>query len=394
MTIERRERRPYSLEPISRRAYAERDMNVLRLAFPLYKRNPQLHITQAVQMTGLTSLQIQHFLGAPHESLLSEPIPRLDATNGAFNQSLELTEDEVGSFAFTRALLTAGFITHDITYWESLHSLYTEHDRVLPEPFADKLRLEAFLKAMRVTKHGNIDLLEQYREIATSSPISPARAEYIQEEEQFIIAKAGSIFIRIFSLWQQGKTAREIQEATGFSPMQIHNALGNARLKGKIPHPTEEEKFQRWRRANPNLSPSPRKGKPQSVEHTLHVVEGRKGKLTSTERALIVLTAKARKVIRDRNKVSLSEFYDANHKLFRMKHGDRRFLETIYAAWICRLDERDFSNAIEMKKRSFVELKDVIRIYQQVDPGIFYRRQKDIAFIADTIIGKNKKEKE
>lgn len=188
------------------------------------------------------------------------------------------------------------------------------------------------------------------------------------------------VFNAVFPLWKEGKTAKEIEALTGYKPGQTYNALASARRRQEIDTPSPKEKYTRWKNSNAE-KPSPKKGKLQSVNLTLRVAEGTKGKkLTPLEREHIRLTNTARRVPIDRGRRTLAAFFATNQVPLRVRHRDKRFLEMYYAARLC-FDDKDLPNPREVRQRSFVRVADVVRIYEQVDPKVFERRKDDIAFI-------------
>lgn len=186
------------------------------------------------------------------------------------------------------------------------------------------------------------------------------------------------VFDVIYPLWLEGKTPADIQSATGCTPMQIHNALGNARNRGILPRPNAEETYQRWYKANEG-KPSPKKGQLQSVELTLQAAEGVKAApLTDLERELIILAAVARRVPIHRERPTLLELYSESNRILKVRTGDKRFLEIFYAVRVCLYDT--YLAPLE-QEAPVVNSRDMTGIYDQTDPDIYRRRRKDIDFI-------------
>lgn len=355
------------------------------LLLPLYMRDPFLSPLEAVEMTGLTSKQVHRFRTDHMPAITDEERPKVLARILARRNHIRwhgFTQDELDSFAFVRGLLDRGLITEDTTYWDRLHSLHARQQIPLPEVFAQRLRSEVFLRAIQDVKEGKVGLLEQYNTVVAFVNTNEEQSQRMKEEEEFITSQVGYIFVRVFPLWQQGLSAPEIADITSFTPRQIRKTIENARHK-KIPRPTVEETRARITRGVLVTGrSSSRAGDIRSAEEIIRQMETYYGReLTEIEKEKIGLSVVARQVPLDRKRVTLAQLFAASNRHIANEVHERPFLEMVYAARICRLDELEFADPAKIRASSFIEMKDVIRIYEQIDPGIFDRRKDDISFI-------------
>lgn len=144
--------------------------------YPLFLRG--LPTESIVQITGLSRSKVSACLGRcrrggfvnrPQTSEERAEIHRIAHPVGVSRDSGDkkhgkriYTAQEMNAFVFARSLQEAGFITTDLTNWQRLHQLYDLHRRKLPDSFADKLRLEVFLRARMMVQEGDKSLLMTY----------------------------------------------------------------------------------------------------------------------------------------------------------------------------------------------------------------------------------------
>lgn len=104
------------------------------------------------------------------------------------------------SLLFARGLVAAGLYSDDLSNWNELHRIYAEHERQLPDDFADELRLEAFSYATSQASGGNQNLLTQYCNLGRN--IDPDWFSMsLTTEEQFIRDRLPCNLSRPFDDW-------------------------------------------------------------------------------------------------------------------------------------------------------------------------------------------------
>lgn len=185
----------------------------------------------------------------------------------------------------------------------------------------------------------------------------------------------------VLPLLQEGKTLPEVSESTGLTYWQISNVRERARARGELPHPTPEETKSLRSRLLKGRS-SRNNGIIQSLETLLRLREKRLSReLTPLEEEQTRLLVIARHIPRDRRVLTMIEFYQSHHRKPPGEGRNKAFLELFYAARLC-IREKGYLQRPK-DTQPFVEMSDVCRIYEQVDPGIFTRLDKEITFIRE-----------
>ncbi|MCL4419894.1 hypothetical protein M1146_07440 [Patescibacteria group bacterium] len=133
-------------------------------------------IEEICQITGFERTQIQDLRDALRDSkvaALKKPTREEESKtkSAAYHYRRKIksqggyTPVQMNSFALARELNNAGFFTDDLTIWNELKRSYQERD--LPQDFADRLRLEAYIKAAADFREGNQAKLNEYVRITT-----------------------------------------------------------------------------------------------------------------------------------------------------------------------------------------------------------------------------------
>lgn len=183
-----------------RRESSEKREHVWLMAYSLYKREPFLPVVEAMPMTGCTHHQLERFLSTQRTAVndpLLTPTPEQTSKTKSRSQTIKwrgFTQDELSDFAFVKQALTSGVITEDTKNWYLLQRVYRKHRRDLDFSFAEKLRLETFLKAVSSAVQGDLTMLETYRSIAKNINSLPEHTARLAIEEEFIAAKIGPDF--------------------------------------------------------------------------------------------------------------------------------------------------------------------------------------------------------
>lgn len=137
--------------------------------------------SEIAQITGLDRKQVNNSIHRKFKStrshrLIDEEFFTSQKTNERMSRGrkgkpkylvdrLPPTQEEINSVGFVRRAQEEGFFTDDLTYWNQLNDLYENSGRELPSNFYDRLRLEAFLKALKQEIRANVLLIQQFLEI-------------------------------------------------------------------------------------------------------------------------------------------------------------------------------------------------------------------------------------
>ena len=100
----------------------------------------------------------------------------------------EAYKDEQKRFALASRLIGLGFIAHETTQWERLHALYQSHQGTMPDDFATRLRLEAFLVVHEQARRGNQRPLIRFGEALQVTNPALFQDPELRAEHQFIMA--------------------------------------------------------------------------------------------------------------------------------------------------------------------------------------------------------------
>jgi len=101
-------------------------------------------------------------------------------------QTAKTSEEK--SIIFAQALWEKGMIGKDLTYWRKLGELYRENERPLPENFAVRLALEAFVRTrIEVERNNKFELLDEFWKIGRQ--IYKKEGFEYKAEQEFIVGK-------------------------------------------------------------------------------------------------------------------------------------------------------------------------------------------------------------
>ncbi|MEK7558764.1 MAG: hypothetical protein AAB521_00490 [Patescibacteria group bacterium] len=89
------------------------------------------------------------------------------------------------SIRIVQKLVEEGFITDDLENWNAMVGIYEKQKRGLPKRFPDRLRLEVFLKSLRLAKTGDHSLLTKYMVAETLGP-NLISDRFFENEQNFV----------------------------------------------------------------------------------------------------------------------------------------------------------------------------------------------------------------
>lgn len=199
-------------------------------------------------------------------------------------------------------------------------------------------------------------------------------------------AKRGwAILLSFITEWMnEGLTRSEICERTGLEPVQLDNAIERMRKKGQGLHRPNPQETNKIRSRAHKGSVGPAQGTMASLDTIIKLRENHSGReLTPLERVQAQLVFNARYVLNDR-RVSLDTFYQRHGRDVPARSKKRDFVEAVLAGRVCFLEkERDRirQNGKNANGYVSVDLADVVRIYDEFDPGAFSRWEDEVVFI-------------
>lgn len=128
---------------------------------PLARR--RVPVEEIVMITGFDREQVHNAV----TKMKLEPdyvVPRSSRQeiSEAHRKKAPYSSERLHACALVSRFLEMGILTGDLTFWQELQEFYQTSQRPLPEDFADRARLEVFLRARREAEDGNRTLLTTY----------------------------------------------------------------------------------------------------------------------------------------------------------------------------------------------------------------------------------------
>ena len=90
------------------------------------------------------------------------------------------------SVRIARKLAEDDYINDDPESWNAMVGIYEKQKRGLPKRFPDRLRLEVFLKGLRLAKTGDHSLLTAYMIVETLGPLLDCSDKLFENEQDFL----------------------------------------------------------------------------------------------------------------------------------------------------------------------------------------------------------------
>lgn len=255
-------------------------------------------------------------------------------------------------------------------------------------PFAGHVHSPATIIRMTETRRGRQLSDDERREIFVRVEARHELVERVSQEsvgtEQVKPRIYGKIGRAVLPLLQQGMPIPAISEQTGYTPMQVSNARGRLRNSGLLGYVTKEERLRIFQEVYRRLRPS-FAGHTHSQEALRKIREKSLGrKLTEVEIEQLRILATARQIVRSLSLPTYSQLCERHGRKPRVQCKNRMFLESFTAVRQCEAHREEW---LKLRQRLGdlppLLMRDVDRVYEQIDPDVFRRLKGEIDFIRE-----------